>query len=247
MPYADAPSAMKIMKQIDIAGQRFGALTVTGRAPRTNGRTMWNCRCDCGRDCVQEGYSLRKGIITSCGCGKYRSAKRKGKETGVKVDYTGQKFGRLTAIRRASKGDWLWRCDCGNETLAKPGDVKKGNPASCGCLLRESSRSRIVDGNVLGFYDGTSVSALRSIVSGKVRSTNTSGVTGVTVRRNAASITYKARIMVRGETINLGTYATIEEAIEARKRAENAYFREIINNYEKRIENGLPESTEENK
>ena len=115
--------------------------------------------------------------------------------------------------------------------------------------IREASRSRIVDGNVLGFYDGASVSALRSIVSRKVRSTNTSGVTGVTVRRNAASITYKARIMVRGETINLGNFVTIEEAIEARKRAENAYFREIINNYEKRekrIENGLPESTEKN-
>lgn len=195
-------------KMIDLTGQKFGALTVTGRAPTATGRTLWNCTCDCGRKCVQEGYALRKGIVTSCGCGLYRSSKRKGVELGVQVDYTGQTYGRLNAVRRVSPGEWLWRCECGNETIAKPADVKNGNPASCGCGLKDASRKRIVDDNVLGFFDGTSVSNLRSIISGKTRSTNTSGCTGVKVRHNKSGDTYVAKIMVRGEEINLGTYST---------------------------------------
>lgn len=220
------------MRIIDLTGQRFGALTVTGRAIRGNGRTLWNCRCDCGNKCVQEGYNLRQGIVTSCGCGMHRASLRRGVETGVQVDYTGQSFGRLTAIRRVSHGEWLWKCDCGNETIAKPADVKKGNPASCGCGLKEASRKRIVEDNVLEFFDGTSVSNLRSIVAGKIRSTNTSGYTGIKIRHNKSGDTYVARIMVRGKQINLGTYATIEEAADARKKAEKKYFGAIIEQYD---------------
>lgn len=218
---------------IDLTGQRFGALTVIGKAPRKNGRTLWECACDCGNKCVQEGYNLRKGIVTSCGCGKHRASLRLGVETGVQVDYTGQTFGRLTAIRRVSAGEWLWKCACGNETVAKPADVKKGNPASCGCGLKESSRKRIVEDNVLEHYDGTSVSSLRSIMAGNLRSTNTSGYTGIRVRKNVAYESYNARIVVRGKEINLGTYPTIDEAIEARKHAEKVYFGEIVARYDK--------------
>lgn len=215
-------------KLIDLKGQRFGALTVTGRAISNNSRTLWNCRCDCGNKCVQEGYILRQGIVTSCGCGMHRASLRRGVETGMQVDYTGQTFGRLTAIRRVSAGEWLWKCACGKETVAKPADVKNGNPASCGCGLKEASRKRIVEDNVLGFYDGTSVSNLRSIVAGKVRSTNTSGHTGVKVRHNKSGDTYVAQIVLRGKQINLGSFQTMEEAVAARKAAEDKYFGAII-------------------
>lgn len=219
-------------KLIDMTGQRFGALTVIGRAHSVSGRTLWRCVCDCGKECVQEGYNLRKGLATSCGCGIARREKRKGKGTGAKVDYTGQTFGRLTAIRHVSHGKWLWRCSCGNETIAKPADVKNGKPASCGCALRESSRNRASEGNVFDHYDGTSVSVIRAIVSGKVRRNNASGCTGISVRRNAASVSYRARIMVRWKEINLGTYASMDDAVTARKDAERKYFGEIISEYD---------------
>lgn len=220
-------------KLIDMTGQRFGALTVTGRAPSSvSGRTMWRCVCDCGTECIQEGYNLRKGIVTSCGCGIIRQARRSGKGTGTKKDYTGQTFCRLTAIRRVSAGKWLWRCSCGNETIARPADVRNGKPASCGCALRESSRNRATEWNVFDHYDGTSVSVIRAIVSGKVRRNNASGCTGISVRRNAASVSYRARIMVRGKEINLGTYASMDDAVTARKDAERKYFGEIISDYD---------------
>lgn len=217
---------------IDLTGKRFGALTVTGRAPG-EGRTLWACRCDCGKQTVQEGYNLRAGLVTSCGCGSFRASKRRGISTGTQVDYTGQTFGRLTAVRRVSRGKWLWQCSCGGETVASPADVKSGNHSSCGCLLRSTSRRRVVEDNVLGFYDGSSISAIRSIVSGKLRSTNTTGHTGIRIRRTVATETYTARITFRGKEINLGTYATLERAVEARKRAEQEYFGELIDQYDK--------------
>lgn len=229
-----ARSRKRSEKLIDLSGQRFGALTVTRKAPRKNGRTYWNCHCDCGNNCVQDGSNLRRGIVTSCGCGLHRASLRKGIETGMQVDYTGQTFGRLTAIRRVAAGEWLWKCECGKETIAKPADVKKGNPASCGCGLKEASRKRIVEDNAMEFFDGTSVSNLRSIVAGKKRSTNTSGYTGVKVRHNKSGDTYVAQIMVRGKQINLGTFSTLEEAAEARKAAEKQYFEKIINEYDRR-------------
>ena len=62
----------------------------------------------------------------------------------------GYRRGRLTAIRRITpKGfsgiKWLFKCDCGNEKEVAAGAVISGNTMSCGCLLREKSKERIVE------------------------------------------------------------------------------------------------------
>lgn len=58
------------MQRIDLAvGCRFGAWTVLARAENDRGgRSRWHSRCDCGVERVVDGYSLRKGTTTSCGC-----------------------------------------------------------------------------------------------------------------------------------------------------------------------------------
>src|SRR6266853_3021648 len=59
-------------KAKDIAGQRFGRLIVTERAPSARAGTgvaaKWKCQCDCGAKIVTLGYMLRAGRSTSCGC-----------------------------------------------------------------------------------------------------------------------------------------------------------------------------------
>ena len=59
---------------INLIGKRFGNLTVEGRVENElEGGTIagyWNCICDCGNSKCAEGYYLRKGMITSCGCRK---------------------------------------------------------------------------------------------------------------------------------------------------------------------------------
>lgn len=57
-------------------------------------------------------------------------------------DLTGQRFGRLTVIKRhtpkGQKVRWLCKCDCGNEKDISAYELTSGNTKSCGCLQAES-------------------------------------------------------------------------------------------------------------
>lgn len=56
-------------KLLDLAGQRFGRLTVIERAGRSEkGRTLWLCQCACGLKKEVASYYLRTGRTNSCGC-----------------------------------------------------------------------------------------------------------------------------------------------------------------------------------
>lgn len=59
-----------------------------------------------------------------------------------KKDITGQKFGKLTAIRftyvRNKKSVWELSCECGNTALATLSDLTAGKTNSCGCLRGEN-------------------------------------------------------------------------------------------------------------
>lgn len=57
------------MREIDIAGRRFGRLT----ALRRDGigdcwQSKWLCRCDCGREVSVFKNNLMRGRTRSCGC-----------------------------------------------------------------------------------------------------------------------------------------------------------------------------------
>ena len=52
----------------DLTNQRFGFLTVLGRAGTQNGHATWMCQCDCGVQKEIVGSSLLNGSTKSCGC-----------------------------------------------------------------------------------------------------------------------------------------------------------------------------------
>lgn len=53
----------------DIAGERFGRLVAIECIGVDNEkRALWRCRCDCGRETIVQGKSLRSGNTKSCGC-----------------------------------------------------------------------------------------------------------------------------------------------------------------------------------
>lgn len=61
-------------------------------------------------------------------------------------DLTGQRFGRLTVIKRApnvpnksghSSMAWECLCDCGNTTIVRACNLNGNHTSSCGCLLHE--------------------------------------------------------------------------------------------------------------
>lgn len=70
-------------------------------------------------------------------------------------DITGQKFGRLTAVRfidRDSKRTlWEFKCECGTIKSIRLDSVKTGKVISCGCALKEQA---IINGRFNRFKNG---------------------------------------------------------------------------------------------
>lgn len=106
-------------RKLDLAGQKFGRLTVIDEEGRNkHGQIIWECLCDCGNTTHSVGTSLKGGYAKSCGCS------RKGivNEKNVK-NLINQRFGRLYVIKerdeRAESGNVVWKCvcDCGKQKL----------------------------------------------------------------------------------------------------------------------------------
>ena len=115
----------------DETGNIYGKLTVIERAENTkDGKTRWLCECECGKRIVAYGTNLRKGNTKSCGCLRAQHLIK---------DLTGQKFGRLSVIKRSDKRSkrgviWQCKCECGNIVEITSPDLTTGNTKSCGCL-----------------------------------------------------------------------------------------------------------------
>ena len=63
-----------------------------------------------------------------------------------RIDLSGQRFGRLTAISFAGtdkswKAKWLCKCDCGNEVIKYTVYLRGGDTKSCGCYHIDKARS----------------------------------------------------------------------------------------------------------
>lgn len=55
-------------KRLDLAGQKFGYLTVVKFEYVKNGRTYWDCLCSCGKKKIVNSNLLVSGKTKSCGC-----------------------------------------------------------------------------------------------------------------------------------------------------------------------------------
>lgn len=116
-------------KALDLTGQRFGKLIAIKRAPSRNDRyTRWICQCDCGNKCEVKTDQLRNGHTTSCGC------------LSGRLDKTGQRFGKLTVLKKLPGGKYLCQCDCGNQIEVITRNLTSGNTKSCGCYHKERMR-----------------------------------------------------------------------------------------------------------
>lgn len=130
------------------AGQRIGRSVVIDPdilIPESGGRQNRRgarLRCECGKEYERQLTSLFRGPDPSCGCSGGRLA-----------DRAGQRFGKLTAIRRVESSAqkrgtvrWLCVCDCGNEVIAAGADLVRGHTKSCGCM-RNGPRGGYVAGD----------------------------------------------------------------------------------------------------
>jgi len=122
----------------ELTGQRFGNLiAIRATDQRQDGNVLWECLCDCGNKKLVKSSCLTSGHTVSCGC---RQAK----------DLTGQRFGKLVAIRPTEERQWgsvLWecQCDCGNKVLFTVIKLTSGTAISCGCIKRKRISSKRKD------------------------------------------------------------------------------------------------------
>lgn len=66
------------------------------------------------------------------------------------ADISGQRFGRLIAVRRevvprrsgGTLSRWVCRCDCGNESRTALGSLRRGLAKSCGCWQSDVTTAR---------------------------------------------------------------------------------------------------------
>lgn len=208
--------------------QRFTRLVVIRETRSRNGKRYALCRCDCGTEKEINIYNLLSGHTKSCGCLSKENLKLGSQAKALNL--TGKTFNRLTVIRRETtrkKGSIVWtcRCDCGNIVLVPARDLVSGNTTSCGCALKEFTKS-LKDYNERYTVDGVFIPLLQQ----KTQQNNKTGIKGVSIHRDKKGrIKYIASITIKGERYYLGIYPTIEQAAEARRKAEEKFFSPYIN------------------
>lgn len=62
-------------------GNTYGRLTVLVQAGHKYGNPLWLCRCECGKEIVARGVSLRFGKIKSCGCSRLGKPQKRGPDS----------------------------------------------------------------------------------------------------------------------------------------------------------------------
>lgn len=144
--------------------------------------------------------------------------------TEHKNNWPGTRIGHLTVMdatdqRKGGYTVWRCRCDCGNEILLDTRALQRQAITDCGCYNAEKCKES--QKNV----DGTRISLLETVLSGKLRATNTSGHTGVSFHKRTGK--WRASITFQGKDHYLGEYEEKADAIKARERAEDM-FRDFL-------------------
>ena len=189
-------------------GRKFGLLTVLSYVGKHKGNHIWHCRCDCGNETDVRQSNLQNGSVKSCGCLKWK-------------DISGQRFGRLTALERADcpKQAYRWKCicDCGTiihrtaKSLQRASE--RGEEAAC------PKCSKRIRGYVSNTY-------IPKIINSPLQKNNTSGYTGVYYDKQDGM--WRAVINFQKKRTDLGRFQRIDDAIKARKDAEDRLFNRFL-------------------
>ena len=185
---------------LDLTGQRFGKLKVIKKAE--SGK--WFCECDCGQTTFVSRSNLTNGHTKSCGCLKGH---------GI----IGRKIDQLTVMQKLDNDIYLCECDCGNTREVSYKFLMSGAYMSC----RECATKRHNDAIVSAtFKDGTQPGKIK--LNKPPNKSNKSGATGV--NWDKARGKWQASIRFKGRKYNLGRFDDKQDAINARKKAEQDIY-----------------------
>lgn len=159
---------------------------------------------------------------------------------GKLIDLTGKRFGRLTVIERdydpkktKHKKYVYWKCvcDCGNKKSVGSQALRSGRTKSCGCLTIDRNHcltsENLIPANRKVLVEKTN---LNRINLKKTASDNTSGVTGVCFDRSSGK--WLAYLNINKKNVLYKHFENKQDAINARKEAEEKYFKPILEKYD---------------
>ena len=243
-------------KFIDLTGMRFGRLIVIRRGedyitPKGVHKIRWWCLCDCQLDLPEEerkevlirGDALRDKSTQSCGCMHLEinadmcRNRRKYNRYDLSGDYgigytenlnnigTNEFYFDLEDYDKIK--DYWWYFNSGYvESKQSYGVIRLSR-----LVMNEENPNNIID-HIHGYKtthdnrkNNLRVSThQQNMLNTKIRSDNTSGATGVIWDESRNK--WKVNIIYNSKSHYLGRYGSFEEAVKARKKAEDKYFGE---------------------
>lgn len=245
---------------IDLTGMRFGRLIVLKReANDDNGSAMWKCRCDCGNIVVVRGGSLRNGNTRSCGCLHKDAVRQRSGIPNINarkhneyiffgdyvVGFTKQHTPFVIDKEDYEKiQEYRW-ADNHNGYISTVVNIgnKKYKTIILHRLITNCASDKVVD-HINHDKTDNRKSNLRICTrqennrNRRIAKNNMSNTTGVYF--NEQSKKWVAYIMVDQEQKYLGIYENIEDAIEARKKAQADIFRSFEYNPDDDVINSIP-------
>ena len=149
-----------------------------------------------------------------------------------KTNLKGKKFGKLLVLKetsnRADGGSVVWqcKCDCGNIVEVSSKKLVNGITVSCGCYQKERQKYSMKKLHSKQFKENTNIDL---ISKQQANSNNKSGVRGV--HWCSSKNKWRATLSFQKKLVLNKTFSNKEDAIKARKDAEEKYFKPILEKY----------------
>ena len=169
----------------------------------------------------------------------HREKKKQGHPTNVL--HAGDTFGYWTVVDPNRYNSYgfraaLCRCECGKEKIVLITTLVRGLSKSCDCKRHLGQTQEQKEGLLKGREVMNKVRAAKAGAGlpHALNKNSTTGHKGVSYLKKTG--TYRAYITINRKQIHFGNFATITEAVKARKAAEEKYFtpcRKIVDEIKK--------------
>lgn len=221
----------------DLTGQVFGRLTVLKKVSKVGEKnSRWLCECNCPehKQIIALRCNLIKGNTMSCGCLRREATSKRMKKSNeynlsnsYGIGYTSNNNEFYFDLEDYDKiKNYCWHIDSDGYVVCTSNNK---------CFYMHRVVSNAVDNEDVDHknhltYDNRKenlrkCSTSQNLMNANIRSDNTSGHTGVYWNKNRNK--WMSVIGVYNKDIFLGYYKNFEDAVRARKEAEEKYFGEF--------------------
>lgn len=223
---------------IDMTGRQCGDLTVIKQDgyyyyPKGAREAKWLCQCICGKFVSVRGAYLRNGHTKSCGCKTFEYIAKQREKNRYYIDgdvaHLFTKKGEEILVDSDDVDRLIKACRWYVADGYAFGHIGE-RPMPMHRFITNANKPLVVDHRNHNKLDNRK-SNLRVCTSSQnsmnrmMQSNNTSGVIGVHYDKHRKK--WKAEIKINRKNRYIGRYNTIEEAVNARKAAEEVLFGEF--------------------